>query len=298
VRSAVLDVHRIAKRYGDVVACQDVTFAVHPGDVFGLVGAGSTTLLRIVLGVLAPDSGAVRLGGEPITLAVRRRVGYLPAERGLYPRMRVHDQLVYLAELHGHTTNDAHRATDFWLARFGLRARSADRVRQLSAADRQRLHLAAALVHGPDLLVLDEPFTGLEPDTAETLADVLAERAGAGVPVLLAAASLDVVERVCDRVGVLHNGRMAAVGALGEFRAHALARIVVDAPAAKDGWADALPGVTVLTVHNGLTTLTLGDGPADADDQAVLAAALATGPVRGFTRREPSLADLFPWVVE
>jgi ABC-2 type transport system ATP-binding protein len=298
VRSAVLEVDRIAKRHGDVVACQDVTFAVHPGGVFGLVGAGKTTVLRIVLGMLAADGGAVRLGGEPVTLAVRRRMGYLPAERGLYPRMRVHDQLVYLAELHGHTTNDAHRAADHQLARFGLRARSADRVRQLSGADRQRLHLAAALVHGPDLLVLDEPFTGLAPDTAETLADVLAERAGAGVPVLLAAEALDVVERVCDRVGVLHNGRMVAVGTLNELRAHARTEYVVDAPSAKDGWAAALPGVTVLAVHNGLTTLTIGHGPADADDQAVLAAALATGPVRGFTRREPRLADVFRGVTE
>jgi ABC-2 type transport system ATP-binding protein len=288
VRSAVLEVDRITKRYGDVAACQDVTFEVRPGDVFGLVGAGKTTLARIVVGVLAPDDGTVRLGGAPITLAVRRRVGYLPAERGLYPRMRAHDQLVYLAELHGHTTNDAHRAADIWLARFGLRARAADRVRQLGDADRHRLHLAAAFVHGPDLLVLDEPFTGLAPDAAATLADVLAERAGAGVPVLLSSATLDVVEKVCDRVGVLHNGRMVAVGAVGEFLGRT--ELVVDAPAAAGGWADALPGVTVLAVHNGQTRLAVEDG---VDDQTVLAAALAAGPVRGFTRREPSLADVF-----
>ena len=290
---AVLEVEEISKRYGDVVACQDVTFEVRSGELFGFVGAngaGKTTTMRIVLGVLAPDSGTVRLGGEPVTLEARRRIGYLPEERGLYPRMRVLDQLVYFAELHGRSTNEAHRAAEIWLARLGLRDRRTDRVQQLSLGNQQRVQLAAALVHDPDVLVLDEPFSGLDPVAVETLGEVLRERARAGAPVLFSSHQLDLVERLCDRVGIIQNGRMVAVGSVAELRAGGRFELLVDAPAAPLGWAAGLAGVEVVEVHNGLTRLALADG---VDDQVVLAAALATGPVREFTRVRPSLADVY-----
>jgi ABC-2 type transport system ATP-binding protein len=278
----VLELDRVAKRFGPVIACADVSLAVRYGEVFGLAGSGKTTVLRIAAGLLAPDSGAVHRTGE--------RLGYLPESRGLYPRMRVLDQLTYLAELHGADANTAVRAAEIWAARFGLRDRRADRVRQLSNADQHRLWLAAAFVHFPDLLVLDEPFAGLDADAAEVLTEVVRERAAAGAAVLLATDELTVAERLCDRLGVLHNGQVIAEGAVEELRAAARVELVVDAPAAPPDWAAGLPGVAVLSVHNGLTRLALTNG---ADDQAVLAAALATGPVREFTRLRPSLADVF-----
>ena len=203
---AVLEVERdlqALRRCGGLPGRQPST--VRAGELFGFVGAngaGKTTTMRVVLGVLAPDSGTIRIGGEPVTLETRRRIGYLPEERGLYPRMRVLDQLVYFAELHGRTTNEAHRAAEIWLARLGLRDRRTDRVQQLSLGDQQRVQLAAALVHDPDVLVLDEPFSGLDPVAVETLGEVLRERARAGAPVLFSSHQLDLVERLCDRVGI------------------------------------------------------------------------------------------------
>jgi ABC-2 type transport system ATP-binding protein len=297
VPGAVLEVDRITKRYGHVVACQDVSFAVAPGEVFGFVGsfgAGKTTTMRIVLGVLAPDSGEVRLDGVPMTLAARRRIGYLPEERGLYPRMRVFDQLVYLAELHGMDVYDAHRAADYWITRLGLREQQGDLVQKLSLGNQQRVQLAAALVHDPDVLVLDEPFSGLDPLAVDTLAGVLRERAETGAPVLFSSHQLELVERLCDRVAILQSGQMVAAGTVAELSANGRYEVLVDAPAAPPGWADALSGVQVLGVHNGRTRLFLGDG---ADDQAVLLAALATGPVREFTRLRPTLAELYRDVV-
>lgn len=294
---ATLEVDRISKRYGEIVACQDISFEVRPGELFGFVGsngAGKTTTMRIVLGVLTPDAGAVRLGGEPVTLATRRRIGYLPEERGLYPKMRVLDQLVYLAELHGSSTNEAHRAAEIWLARLGLRDRRTDHLQKLSLGNQQRVQLAAALVHDPTVLVLDEPFSGLDPFAVEVLSGVLRERAAGGAPVLFSSHQLDLVERLCDRVGIIQSGQMVAVGSVAELRAGGRFELVVDAPNAPPGWADSLPGVQIAEVHNGRTRLVLYDG---ADDQAVLAAALTTGPVREFTRVQPSLAELFRDVV-
>lgn len=279
----MLELDRVTKSFGDVVACADVSLRVKYGEVFGLAGGGKTTVLRIAAGLLAPDGGTVHRTGRP---------GYLPQIRGLYARMRVLDHLVYLAELHGADVNDAVRAAELWAARFDLRALRGERVRQLSAVEQQRLCLAAAFVSSPDLLVLDEPFAGLDAASADVLAELVRERATAGTAVLLATDELGVVERLCDRAGVLHNGRMVAEGAVDELRARV--ELVVSAPAAPPDWAAGLPGVTTLSVHNGLFRLALTDG---ADDQAVLAAALATGPVREFSRVRPGLADVFRDVV-
>ncbi|PPK70478.1 ATP-binding cassette domain-containing protein [Actinokineospora auranticolor] len=292
-----LEVDGIAKRYGDVVACDGVGFTVGPGELFGFVGgngAGKTTTMRVVLGVVEPDAGAVRWAGAPVDRAARRRFGYLPEERGLYPRMRVLDHLVYLAELHGFTTNDAHRDAERWITRLGLRGYRETEVQRLSLGNQQRVQLAAALVHDPVLLVLDEPFSGLDPQAVDVLSEVLRERAAAGVPVLFSSHQLDLVERLCDRVGIIRAGRLAACGTVAELRAGSGSTLVVDAPAARPGWADGLPGVTVLGVRGGRTRLRLADG---ADDQPVLAAALATGPVRGFTHQDPTLAELYRDVV-
>lgn len=295
--TATLEIDRASKRYGDTIACQDVSFAVQPGELFGFAGsdgAGKTTTLRIVVGTLAPDAGQVRLDGAPVTRTTRHRIGYLPEERSLYPKMRVLDQLVYLAELHGCTTNEAHRVAEILIARLGLREQRTAYPGQLNLGQAQRVQLAAALVHEPDVLVLDEPFSGLAPTAVAALSEVLRQLATAGMAVLLASNTLDLVEQLCDRVGIIQNGRMVAVGPVGELRAGGRPELLVDAPHATPGWADTVPGVEVLSVHNGVTRLALAAG---ADDQAVLAAALMTGPVREFTRVAPTLAQVFAEVV-
>jgi ABC-2 type transport system ATP-binding protein len=292
-----LEIEHVSKRYGDVVALEDMTFSVAAGELFGFVGsngAGKTTTMRIALGVLAADAGEVRWDGAPIDLAVRRRIGYMPEERGLYPRMEVAEQLVYLARLHGLSSSEAERAADTWMERLGVAGRRDDEVQKLSLGNQQRVQLAAALVHDPEILILDEPFSGLDPVAVDVMSEVLRERKAAGVPVIFSSHQLDLVERLCDRVGIVRAGAMVASGAVDELRAGGPAQLVVDAPQARDGWADALPGVTVQGRDGTRTVLELAEG---ADDQRVLAAALATGPVHEFARRLPSLTELFRHVV-
>ncbi|TKG68389.1 ABC transporter ATP-binding protein [Prauserella endophytica] len=288
-----LEIDRVSKRFGDVVALDAVTFDVRPGELFGFVGsngAGKTTTMRIVLGVLAADAGEVRFDGGPVTHETRTRIGYLPEERGLYPKMRVLDQLVYLARLHGVPAIEAHRSAELWIERLGLTERRRDEVQKLSLGNQQRVQLAAALVHDPDVLVLDEPFSGLDPIAVDVMSDVLREKAATGVPVVFSSHQLDLVERLCDRVGIIRSGRIVACGSVAELTSGAAVRITVRAPAATYGWAAALPGVRVVAENGDDTVVELAPG---TDDQDVLAAALATGPVREFTRHHPSLTELF-----
>jgi ABC-2 type transport system ATP-binding protein len=219
----VLRLGELRKSYGDTVALDGVSFAVGEGQMFGFVGpngAGKTTLMRIVLGVLAADSGSVLWRGAPIDAAARRRIGYMPEERGLYPKMRVRDQLVYMARLHGAGEADAGAAADRWLERLGIAERAEDAVEALSLGNQQRVQLGVALVHGPDLLVLDEPFSGLDPDGVDALSgallDEIRERR---VPVIFSSHQLELVERLCDSLAIIVAGRIVATGSLEEVGA-------------------------------------------------------------------------------
>jgi ABC-2 type transport system ATP-binding protein len=292
-----LEIDGVCKRFGAVVALDAMTFDVRGGEIFGFVGsngAGKSTTMRIVLGVLAADAGEVRWDGQPITLATRRRIGYMPEERGLYPRMKVGEQLAYLARLHGLSAAAATRAVSVWVERLGVAGRRGDEVQKLSLGNQQRVQLAAALVHDPEILVLDEPFSGLDPVAVDVMSQVLRDKRDEGVPVLFSSHQLDLVERLCDRVGIVVSGRMAACGAVEELRTGGPTRLVIDAPAAGRGWATGLAGVTESGQEAGRTVLELASG---ADDQQVLAAALATGPVHEFYRRRPSLTELYRHLV-
>jgi ABC-2 type transport system ATP-binding protein len=292
-----LEIDAISKRYGDVVALADMSFEVRAGELFGFVGsngAGKTTAMRVILGVVAADAGQVRWAGRPLTLAVRRQFGYMPEERGLYPKMKVAEQLTYLARLHGMPPATAKASVATWLERLGVTARRGDEVQKLSLGNQQRVQLAASLVHNPHILVLDEPFSGLDPVAVDVMSQVLREKAAQGIPVLFSSHQLDLVERLCDRVGIVRSGQMVAVGPVDELRAGGTAQLSVEAPQAPPGWASQLSGVRVMSEQDGRTVLELDDG---ADDQAVLRAALATGPVHEFAKRRPSLTELFRDVV-
>src|SRR4051794_14833138 len=185
--------------------------------MFGFVGpngAGNTTTMRIVMGVLEPDAGEVRWRGEPLSFGVRSRFGYMPEERGLYPKMRVRAQLAYLASLHGAAPD----AADRWIERLGLSERAGDRVEELSLGNQQRVQLAAALVHEPEVLVLDEPFSGLDPVGVDVLSGVLNDYAATGVPVIFSSHQLELVERLCEAVAIIKDGRVVASGTVDELR--------------------------------------------------------------------------------
>ena len=288
-----LELRGIRKVYGNLVAVDNLDLAVRPGEVFGFVGsngAGKTTTMRVTLGTLLADHGEVLWNGAPIDFDIRRCIGYMPEERGLYPKMRIGEQLLYLARLHGTTASAADHAVNLWLDRFGLKDRVRDEVQKLSHGNQQRVQLAAALVFDPLMLVLDEPFAGLDPEAVDAMSEVLRERAEAGIPVIFSSHQLELVERICDRVGIIQKGRLVAQGSIDELRHGGPDQLWVDAPAAPSGWARSLPGVSVVT-SNGSRVLLEFDG--SGDDQAVLRAALATGPVREFRRNVPTLLDIF-----
>jgi ABC-2 type transport system ATP-binding protein len=268
-----------------------------PGEVLGFVGsngAGKSTLMRIILGVLASDSGQVLWQGAPLTPVGRRQIGYMPEERGLYPRMKVGDQLHYLARLHGLSPAAADTSVDRWLERLGIAHYRDSEVQKLSLGNQQRVQLAAAMVHDPVLLVLDEPFSGLDPIAVDVMSQVLRDTAAEGVPVIFSSHQLELVERLCDRVAIVRRGRVVAAGTVDELRSGSTTQLVIDAPGASPDWAEGLAGVTVRERNGTVTVLELSPG---TDDQTVLKAALATGPVRSFAPRQPSLAELFRHVV-
>jgi ABC-2 type transport system ATP-binding protein len=320
----VLELDGLVKRFGSTVALDGLSFDVHRGQMFGFVGtngAGKTTAMRIVLGVLEADGGAVRWEDRPVDSAVRARIGYMPEERGLYPKMRVRDHLVYLARLHGAPEPAARSAADRWMTELGVAARADDRVEALSLGNQQRVQLAAALVHEPDVLVLDEPFSGLDPVGVDVLAGVLRGRVREGAAVVFSSHQLELVERLCDAVGIIRAGRLVATGTVDELRraGQRRRRLRVQVDGAGPGWAQGIPGTRVVSVDDGSprptptadgsahepaggapdgawdgavagTLIELDDG---ADDQAVLDAARAHGRVVAFSPVEPTLTDLF-----
>ena len=290
----MLELDGLTKRYGEALALSNLTFSVRPGEVYGFVGAngaGKTTAMRIMLGVLAADAGEVRWQGRPVTFETRRRFGYMPEERGLYPKMRVTEHLVYLARLHGLDTAAATRSTDALTERLGVAERRNDPIEKLSLGNQQRVQLAAALVHDPEVLVLDEPFSGLDPVGVDALAGVLLERARGGVPVVFSSHQLDLVERLCDSVGIVNAGRMVAAGTVAELRAQEGRRqLRVVVPDVSAAWTGAVPGVTVVSERRGELVLELAAG---TDDQDVLVAATRAGRVEHFSWREPTLTELF-----
>ena len=215
-----LELIELRRNYGTTVALDGLSFAVEAGQMMGFVGpngAGKTTAMRIVLGVLEPNSGEVLFNGRPVDRAARRRFGYMPEERGLYPKMKVRDQLVYLARLHGVGAPDAQSSADVLIRTLGIEDRADDRVEALSLGNQQRVQLAAALVHEPEVLVLDEPFSGLDPVGVDVLAEVLKAEAERGVPVVFSSHQLELVERLCDDYVLIDEGRSVASGRVSDL---------------------------------------------------------------------------------
>ncbi|MFA6574040.1 MAG: ATP-binding cassette domain-containing protein [Nocardioides sp.] len=281
------------KRFDSLTALDRCTFAAQPGRLTGFLGpngAGKTTAMRAVFGLLRLDAGEVRWRGSPVIGAERVRFGYMPEERGLYPRMRVREQLVYLGELCGRTSLEAGRVTDRWLERLGVAGRATARVDELSHGNQQRVQLVAALVNEPDLLVLDEPFAGLDPIAMAAMADLLEELARTGVTVLFSSHQLDLVEDLCEDVVIIDQGRVVLAGDLQDLRAATPQRVVdirYRGPAPE--WSD-LPQVEVLVSTNGSTRLKV---PRDTEIPALLAQLTGHREVTSFSYQPPTLSDLF-----
>ena len=292
--SASLQVEGLTRRFGSLTALDDLSFAVPAGEIVGFLGpngAGKTTTMRAIFGLTDLDAGTVRWRGEIITAAHRARFGYMPEERGLYPSMPVAEQVTYFGRLHGMSSAAAATATATWLERLGLGTRTADRVEALSHGNQQRVQLAAALVHEPELLVLDEPLAGLDPPSIDAIGDVLRERAADGASVLLSSHQLDLVEDLCESVVVIDHGRLVASGRVDELATSGPPRLTVRVEGDAEGsWARGLPGVSIEGVEPGGVRLRLEP---HADSQAVLAAAMAAGTVTEFSVVRRRLSEVF-----
>ena len=321
-RGIALELRDLSKRYGSVTALDRLSFSVGEGQMFGFVGpngAGKTTAMRIALGVLEPDSGEVRWKGERTNASARRRFGYMPEERGLYPKMRVGRQLAYLAKLHGLSSGESQEAAKKWLQRLGVAERSSDKVEALSLGNQQRVQLAAALAHEPDLLVLDEPFSGLDPVGVDALSEVLIERTEMGVPVIFSSHQLELVERLCESVAIIRDGSLVAQGTVEQLRSRDGKRLLSISLKPEDGAdeprsghlgrvAETLPGVEVIEigVQETGTNAAEGNGSGavgeegllvslaeEADEQKVLDEARKIGRVTHFAFERPTLSKIF-----
>ena len=289
----------VSKRFGAVQALEECSFAVERGRMVGFLGpngAGKTTTMRTVFGLVEPDAGTVLWNGLPIGMAERLRFGYMPEERGLYPRMPVGEQVAYFGRLHGLSAAAARAATRAWLERLGLGERADAKLEELSHGNQQRAQLAAALVHAPDLLVLDEPFAGLDPVAVQTLAEVLRDEAKRGTAVLFSSHQLDLVEDICENVAIIDHGRVVATGGLDELRRRSHHRLIaLQLEGAPSKWLPATAGVELLERRNGNLLLS---ADRDVEPGRVLTAAERAAQVISFSYGPPSLAELFLELVE
>ncbi|MBI2833326.1 MAG: ATP-binding cassette domain-containing protein [Acidobacteria bacterium] len=219
--TAPIQVHAVAKSFNGKRVLDDITFEIHRGEVFGLLGpngAGKTTLLRILLDLIRPDSGEVRVFGARLGRDDRGRIGYLPEERGLYPRQPVRAVLEYLGRLHGLSARAAGASADRWLERFDLGSIAGQRVEQLSKGNQQKVQVAATMLGSPAIVILDEPFSGLDPVNVRLVMNVVSELARSGTAILLSAHQMSLVEHACTRVLMIAEGRSVLYGDLATIR--------------------------------------------------------------------------------
>jgi ABC-2 type transport system ATP-binding protein len=290
----MLEITDLAKRYGAVTALDGATFSVRPGRLVGFLGpngAGKTTTMRCVFGLARPDRGTITWQGRPIDRIHRLRFGYMPEQRGLYPRMKVADQLVYFAEQHGLGSAAAKAATACWLGGHRQPHGAEPTLPARRHGDLQRVQLGAALVHDPELLALAEPFGGLDPLGIATMTEILRERAAAGVAVVFSSHQLDLVEDVCEDVVIINRGRIAAAGAIDDLRAASSRRhLEVEVAGNANAWLDVRGDREVVERRGDFARLLVAS---DVDLAAVLGAAAAAGPVRRFAFQPPTLSELF-----
>ncbi|MCT1459310.1 ATP-binding cassette domain-containing protein [Aestuariimicrobium sp. p3-SID1156] len=288
----MLEVHGLTRRFGDRVAVDDVSFTVPTGTTVGFVGAngaGKTTTMRMIMGLLAPTAGEVLWNGRPATDADRRGFGYMPEERGLYPKQPILTQLVYLGELRGMPAADARSEATELLTALGLGERTKDKLEKLSLGNQQRVQIAASLMADPSMLVLDEPFSGLDPIAVDAMSAMLQQRTASGIPVLFSSHQLDLVDRLCDALVILSQGRVVAAGTREELIAMGTTRhrMVLDSDA---GWLRDMRGITVDDVHGNAATFTLDAAGVEND---LLAEAIRRGKVLEFAPLRPTLSEIY-----
>ena len=288
-----LKVDRVVKKFGEKTAVNGISFTVHAGEIFGLIGAngaGKTTTMRMVLGLIYPDSGTITYNGQPYSHEVKKRFGYLPEERGLYPKVKVCDQILYLAELRGMRRADADRSLKEWLERFGVSEYYNKRVEELSKGNQQKIQFIAAVIHNPDYLILDEAFSGLDPVNVELLKETILSLRDEGKTILFSSHRMEHVEQLCQNICILDRSNAVLKGSLKEIKAKfPKERVFLATDRPMEG-LERIPGVrSVRKLENGYELLISEEAAA----QRVLQSAVETNTVLHFELKEPSLNDIF-----
>ncbi len=286
----------LTKRFGSFVAVDGIDFRVEPGEVFGFLGpngAGKTTTIRMILNIYQPDSGTITWQGQPAAQVPRRAWGYLPEERGLYPKMQVADQLLFLARLYGRPRAAVQRDIDEWLERLQITQNRTKKVDELSKGNQQKIQFLAAVLHDPEILIMDEPFSGLDPVNERVLKDALLEMHRRGKTIIFSTHEMSTVEEICEDIAIINRGRIVVAGNVRQIKRDA-GRKVVQLALDNDpaiAWLDQMPGVTV--TRRGLDYVEMHlSAPATPD--AILGAALRQGGgVTRFQIDDPSLNDIF-----
>jgi ABC-2 type transport system ATP-binding protein len=292
----IVQLQHVRKVYDTKVAVDDLSFAIEPGTMFGLLGpngSGKTSSIRMMIGITAPDSGAVSLFGRPFHRSMLARVGYLPEERGLYKKMRVLDQLIFLGQLHGLTASEAARRSRAWCERLNIAEAIPQKTEDLSKGMQQKIQFIAALLHEPDLIIMDEPFTGLDPVNAALLMETLVDLRRQGRAVLFSTHRMDQVEKMCDNIALIHRGHLVLSGSMREVKSsYPRNRVLIQFQG-----GDAFlrhSSIESMKLYNGHAEIKLRPSPTlDEDTQSLLAEALRHTRITRFEVMEPTLEEIF-----
>jgi ABC-2 type transport system ATP-binding protein len=289
-----LVINQVTKKFGDFTAVRDLSLQVRPGRVFGLIGpngAGKTTTIRMIVNITIPDSGSIELFGQKMSTALQDRIGYLPEERGLYRKMKIGEQLRFFAELKNVRGKDAEDRINRWLAKLQLTAWKDKRAKDLSKGMQQKIQFITAVVHDPDLMILDEPFSGLDPVNVELMKETILEKKAEGKTIILSTHQMEIAEKLCDDVCMINRAEKVLDGRLREIR-HSFARNAVALEIENgDGVLKDSSLVANVRENNGYTEVLLAPG---ADAQQLLKRLVESGAsVKRFELVEPSLHDIF-----
>jgi ABC-2 type transport system ATP-binding protein len=288
-----VELQRVRKSYGNFVAVDDLSFSIAPGSIFGLLGpngAGKTSTIRMMIGIILPDSGEVRMFGEPFRRQHLERIGYLPEERGLYKKMKVLDHLILLGQLHGLNEANARRQATHWADRLKMSDRLGKKVEELSKGLQQKIQFIATVMHDPEFIIMDEPFTGLDPVNTKLLKDVIVDLKRNGKSILFSTHQMEQVEQLCDAITLINRGKAVLQGELREVKSR-FGRNTIDIEYEGDDSFLQAPGIVGTT--NGTSNRVQVKLAPGGDAQAILRAAVAKTRILKFELMEPSLEEIF-----
>lgn len=290
----MLSVQQVTKRFGNQAAVDQATFQLKPGEILGLIGqngAGKTTTFRMILGFLTPDAGQINWDGQSMAELDHRFVGYLPEERGLYPKMTIEEQVLFFGQLHGMSRRAVSAALTDWLARFQVKGKRSDKIKDLSKGNQQKVQLISALIHMPKLAILDEPFSGLDPVNAGLLEQGIRLLQKNGTAIIFSSHDMRNVAELSDRILMLRNGRTVLSGTVDDIqKQYGRTRILLERPALNRAELAGLPGVSSVRENGDRYTLALKDETAGS---AIFKAVSANGYIQTFSQQAPSLDEIF-----